>query len=161
MKVRGVFPVGIILIFLWGGSTSFAQKYKGDIAEYKGNESIYSEGYQQGISLGKAKTSAGKYFWKGSGVGFVTTTVFILPGIASFFATPHLLKGSKMPEQDYQKAQARGADYLESFQAGWKKETRSKKRTYYRWGHVVGTSVGVGAFLIIILLTHKQGMAAY
>ena len=83
------------------------QKYKGDIAEYKGNESIYSEGYQQGTSLGKAKTSAGKYLLKGSGVGFVTTTLAILPGIPSFFATPYLLKGSKMPEEDYQKAQAR------------------------------------------------------
>ena len=59
MKVRGVFPVGILLILLLGGSSSFAQNYKGDIAEYKVNESIYSEGYQQGISLGKAKTSAG------------------------------------------------------------------------------------------------------
>jgi|TARA_Y100000294_G_C8309218_1_gene237996 hypothetical protein len=160
MKVRGVFPVGILLILLWGGSSSFAQKYKGDIAEYKVNESIYSEGYQQGISLGKAKTSAGKYFWKGSGVGFVTTTLAILPGIPSFFATPYLLKGSKMPEEDYQKAQSRGADYLESFQAGWKKETRSKKRTYYRWGHVVGTSVGVVAFAYFLSI-NAQGMAAY
>ena len=143
MKVRGVFPVGIILIFLWGGSTSFAQKYKGDIGEYKVNESIYSEGYQQGTSLGKAKTSAGKYFWKGSGVGFVSTTLAILPGIPSFVATPYLLKGSKMPEEAYQKAQARGPEYLGSFQAGWKKETRSKKRTYYRWGHFAGGVVGL------------------
>ena len=63
----------------------------------------------------------------GSGVGFVSTTLAIFPGIPSFVATPYLLKGSKMPEEDYQKAQARGSDYLESFQAGWKKETRSKK----------------------------------
>ena len=56
MKVRGVFPVGILLILLLGGSSSFAQKYKGYIAEYKVNELIYSEGYQQGISLEKTKT---------------------------------------------------------------------------------------------------------
>ena len=153
MKVRVVFPVGILLILLWGGSSSFAQQYKGDIAEYKVNESIYSEGYQQGISLGKAKTSAGKYFWKGSGVGFATTTLAILPGIPSFFATPYLLKGSKMPEDAFQKAQARGPEYLGSFQAGWKKETRSKKRTYYRWGHVVGTALGVGFFYLVFSAT--------
>ena len=152
MKAGGVFPVGIMLILLWGGSTSFAQKYKGDIAEYKGNESIYSEGYQQGTFLGKAKTSAGKYFIKGSGVGFVTTTLAILPGIPSFVATPYLLKGSKMPEEDYQKAQARGPDYLESFQAGWKKETRSKKRTYYRWGHIAGGAVGFFPGFIVFWL---------
>ena len=123
MKVRGVFPVGILLILLLGGSSSFAQKYKGDIAEYKVNELIYSEGYQQGISLEKTKTSTGKYFWNGSRVGFATTTLAIFPGIPSFFATPYLLKDSKIPEEDYQKAQSRGADYLESFQAGWEKET--------------------------------------
>jgi hypothetical protein len=39
MKIRGVFPVGILLILLSGGSSSFAQKYKRDIAEYKGRRS--------------------------------------------------------------------------------------------------------------------------
>ena len=159
-KVRGAFPVGIILILLLGISSSFAREDERDIAEYKEKRSINSEGYQQGISLGKEKTSAGEYFWKGSGVGFVTTTLAILPGIPSFFATPYLLKGSKMPEEDYQKAQSKGADYLESFQAGWKKETRSKKRTYYRWGHLLGTSVGVVAFAFF-LSNNAQGMAAY
>ena len=157
MKVRGVFPVGILLILLLGGSSSFAQKYKGDIAEYKVNESIYSEGYQQGISLGKTKTSAGKYFWNGIRVGFVTTTLAIFPGIPSFVATPYLLKGSKIPEEAYQKAQARGPEYLESFQAGWKKETRSKKRAYYRWGHFAGGAVGIiPGFLVLWALSGFQ-----
>ena len=157
MKVRGVFPVGILLILLLGGSSSFAQKYKGDIAEYKVNELIYSEGYQQGISLGKTKTSAGKYLWNGIRVGFVTTTLAIFPGIPSFVATPYLLKGSKIPEEAYQKAQARGPEYLESFQAGWKKETRSKKRTYYRWGHFAGGAVGIiPGFLVLWALSGFQ-----
>tara|TARA_Y100000589_G_scaffold270124_1_gene262260 strand:- start:317 stop:478 length:162 start_codon:yes stop_codon:yes gene_type:complete len=34
-------------------------------------------------------------------------------------------------------------DYLESFQAEWKKETRSKKMTHYKWGHILEKSVGV------------------
>ena len=46
MKVRGVFPVGIILILLLDISSSFAQEYKGDIAEYKEKGAINSEGYQ-------------------------------------------------------------------------------------------------------------------
>ena len=160
IKVRGVFPVGIILILLLGISSSFAQEYKRDIAEYKEKGSINSEGYQYGKAFGKAKTSASKYFWKGSGVGFVSTTLAIFPGIPSFVATPYLLKGSKMPEEAYQKAQARGPDYLGSFQAGWKKETRSKKRTYYRWGHFAGGAVGVVAFAYFLSI-NAQGMAAY
>ena len=150
IKVRGIFPVGIILILLLGISSSFAQDYKRDIAEYKEKGSIKSEGYQYGKALGKEKTSALKYSLMGSGVGFVSTTLAIFPGIPSFVATPYLLKGSKMPEEAYQKAQARGPEYLGSFQAGWKKETRSKKRTYYRWGHVVGTALGVGLLLLVI-----------
>ena len=81
-------------------------------------------------------------------MGFVSTTLAILPGIPSFVATPYLLKGSKMPEEAYQKAQARGPEYLGSFQAGWKKETRSKKRTYYRWGH------GMVPVALSVLLTY-------
>ena len=42
IKVRGVFPVGIILILLLGISSSFAQEYKRDIAEYKEKGSIDS-----------------------------------------------------------------------------------------------------------------------
>ena len=150
IKVRGIFPVGIKLILLLGISSSFAQDYQKDIAEYKEKGSINSEGYQYGKALGKKKTSALKYSLMGSGVGFVITTLAIFPGIPSFVATPYLLKGSKMPEEAYQKAQARGPKYLGSFQAGWKKETRSKKRTYYRWGHVVGTALGVGLLLLVI-----------
>ena len=108
IKVRGVFPVGIILILLLGISSSFAQEYKRDIAEYKEKESINSEGYQYGKALGKEKTSALKYSLMGSGVGFVSTTPAIFLGIPSFVATPYLLKGSKVPEEAYQKAQARG-----------------------------------------------------
>ena len=142
MKVRGVFPIGIILILLLGISSSFAQEYKRDIAEYKEKGSINSEGYQYGKALGKEKTSALKYFLMGSGAGFVTLVAYAFPNPISFVATPYLLKGSKMPEDAFQKAQARGPEYLGSFQAGWKKETRSKKRTYYRWGHVAGLVVG-------------------
>ena len=137
IKVRAIFPVGIILILLLGISSSFAQDYKRDIAEYKEKRSINSEGYQYGKALGKEKTSALKYSLMGSGAGFVTLVAYAFPNPISFVATPYLLKGSKMPEEAYQKAQARGPEYLGSFQAGWKKETRSKKRTYYRWGHGV------------------------
>ena len=156
-KVRGAFPVGIILILLLGISSSFAQEYKRDIAEYKEKGSINSEGYQYGKALGKEKTSALKYSLMGSGVGFVSTTLAILPGIPSFVATPYLLKGSKMPEVAYQKAQARGPEYLGSFQAGWKKETRSKKRTYYRLGHFAGGVVGlIPGFLVLWALSGFQ-----
>ena len=79
----------------------------------------------------------------GSKVGFAITKLRILPSIPTFFATPYPLKGSKRPEDDYQKAQSRGMDYLESFQAEWKKETRSKKMTHYKCGHILGISVGV------------------
>ena len=150
IKVRGTFPVGIILILLLGISSSFAQDYKRDIAEYKEKGSINSEGYQYGKALGKEKTSAIKYSLMGSGAGFVTLVAYMFPNPISFVATPYLLKGSKMPEVAYQKAQARGPEYLGSFQAGWKKETRSKKRTYYRWGHVVGTALGFGFFYVIL-----------
>ena len=157
IKVRGVFPVGTILILLLGISSSFAQEYKRDIAEYKEKGSINSEGYQYGKALGKEKTSALKYSLMGSGVGFVSTTLAILPGIPSFVATPYLLKGSKMPEVAYQKAQARGPEYLGSFQAGWKKETRSKKRTYYRLGHFAGGVVGlIPGFLVLWALSGFQ-----
>jgi hypothetical protein len=157
IKVRGVFPVGIILILLLGISSSFAQEYKRDIAEYKEKGSINSEGYQYGKALGKEKTSALKYSLMGSGVGFVSTTLAIFPGIPSFVATPYLLKGSKMPEEAYQKAQARGPEYLGSFQAGWKKETRSKKRTYYRWGHFAGGVVGlIPGFVVLWALSGFQ-----
>ena len=142
IKVRRVFPVGIILILLLGISSSFAQEYKRDIAEYKEKGSIDSEGYQDGKALGKEKTSGAKYARRGSVVGFVSTTLAIYPGIISLLATPYQLKGSEMPEEAYKKAQARGPEYLEGFQAGWKKETRSKKRTFYRWGHLVGGAVG-------------------
>lgn len=142
VKFRGVFPVGIILILLLGISSSFAQEYKRDIAEYKEKGSIDSEGYQDGKTLGKEKTSGAKFFLRGSGVGFVTTTLAIFPGIVSLLKTPYDLKGSEMPEEAYKKAQARGPEYLEGFQAGWKKETRSKKRTFYRWGHLLGGAVG-------------------
>ena len=157
IKVRGVFPVGIILILLLGISSSFAQKYKGDIAEYKEKGSINSEGYQYGKALGKEKTSAFKYSLMGSGMGFVSMTLALYPGIPSFVATPYLLKGSKMPEEAYQKAQARGPEYLGSFQAGWKKETRSKKRTYYRWGHFAGGVVGlIPGFVVLWALSGFQ-----
>ena len=150
MKVRGVFPVGIMLILLWGGSSSFAQKYKGDIAEYKEKGAINSEGYQYGKALGKEKTSALKYSLMGSGVGFVTLVAYMFPNPISFVVTPYLLSSSKIPGEYYQKAQVRRPDYLASFQAGWKKETRSKKRTYYRWGHVVGTALGFGFFYVLL-----------
>ena len=157
IKVRGIFPVGIILILLLGISSSFAQDYQRDIAEYKEKGSIKSEGYQYGKALGKEKTSALKYSLMGSGVGFVSTTLAIFPGIPSFVATPYLLKGSKMPEEAYQKAQARGPEYLGSFQAGWKKETRSKKRTYYRLGHFAGGVVGlIPGFLVLWALSGFQ-----
>ena len=157
IKVRGIFPVGIILILLLGISSSFAQEYKRDIAEYKEKGSINSEGYQYGKALGKEKTSALKYSLMGSGVGFVSTTLAIFPGIPSFVATPYLLKGSKMPEEAYQKAQARGPEYLGSFQAGWEKETRSKKRTYYRWGHFAGGVVGlIPGFVVLWALSGFQ-----
>ena len=150
IKVRAIFPVGIVLILLLGISSSFAQDYKRDIAEYKEKGSINSEGYQYGKALGKEKTSALKYSLMGSGAGFVTLVAYAFPNPISFVATPYLLKGSKMPEEAYQKAQARGPEYLGSFPAGWKKETRSKKRTYYRWGHVVGIALGVGLLLLVI-----------
>ena len=157
IKVRGTFPVGIILILLLGISSSFAQDYQRDIAEYKEKGSIKSEGYQYGKALGKEKTSALKYSLMGSGVGFVSTTLAIFPGIPSFVATPYLLKGSKMPEEAYQKAQARGPEYLGSFQAGWKKETRSKKRTYYRLGHFAGGVVGlIPGFVVLWALSGFQ-----
>jgi hypothetical protein len=157
IKVRGVFPVGIILILLLGISPSFAQEYKRDIAEYKEKGSINSEGYQYGKALGKEKTSALKYSLMGSGMGFVSMTLALYPGIPSFVATPYLLKGSKMPEEAYQKAQARGPEYLGSFQAGWKKETRSKKRTYYRWGHFAGGVVGlIPGFVVLWALSGFQ-----
>ena len=157
IKVRGVFPVGIILILLLGISSSFAQEYKRDIAEYKEKGSINSEGYQYGKALGKEKTSALKYSLMGSGMGFVSMTLALYPGIPSFVATPYLLKGSKMPEEAYQKAQARGPEYLGSFQAGWKKETRSKKRTYYRWGHFAGGVVGlIPGFVVLWALSGFQ-----
>ena len=157
IKVRGTFPVGIILILLLGISSSFAQDYQRDIAEYKEKGSIKSEGYQYGKALGKEKTSALKYSLMGSGVGFVSTTLAIFPGIPSFVATPYLLKGSKMPEEAYQKAQARGPEYLGSFQAGWKKETRSKKRTYYRLGHFAGGVVGlIPGFVVLWALSGYQ-----
>ena len=157
MKVRGVFPVGIILILLLGISSSFAQEYKRDIADYKEKGSINSEGYQYGKALGKEKTSALKYSLMGSGMGFVSMTLALYPGIPSFVATPYLLKGSKMPEEAYQKAQARGPEYLGSFQAGWKKETRSKKRTYYRWGHFAGGVVGlIPGFVVLWALSGFQ-----
>ena len=117
IKVRGVFPVGIILILLLGISSSFAQEYKRDIAEYKEKGSIDSEGYQDGKALGKEKTSGAKYARRGSVVGFVSTTLAIYPGIISLLATPYQLKGSEMPEEAYKKAQARGPEYLEGFQA--------------------------------------------
>ena len=157
IKVRGIFPVGIILILLLGISSSFAQDYQRDIAEYEEKGSIKSEGYQYGKALGKEKTSALKYSLMGSGVGFVSTTLAIFPGIPSFVATPYLLKGSKMPEEAYQKAQARGPEYLGSFQAGWKKETRSKKRTYYRLGHFAGGVVGlIPGFVVLWALSGFQ-----
>ncbi len=157
IKVRGIFPVGIILILLLGISSSFAQDYQRDIAEYKEKGSIKSEGYQYGKALGKEKTSALKYSLMGSGVGFVSTTLAIFPGIPSFVATPYLLKGSKMPEEAYQKAQASGPEYLGSFQAGWKKETRWKKRTYYRLGHFAGGVVGlIPGFLVLWALSGFQ-----
>ena len=144
IKVRVVLPVGIVLILLSGISSSFAQEYKRDIAEYKEKRSINSEGYQYGKALGKEKTSALQYLFLGGGIGAVHfATLGMAPALGlvsfpvSFVATPYLLKGSKMPEDAFQKAQARGPEYLGSFQAGWKKETRSKKRTYYRWGHGV------------------------
>ena len=160
MKVRGVFPLGILLILLWGGSSSFAQEYKGHVPKYKEKKTMNSEGYQQGKISGKERTSAVKYSLMGSGVGFVTLFPLIVPNPISFVATPYLLSSSKIPGEYYQKAQERGPDYLESFSAGWNKETRSKKRTYYRWGHVVGTSVGVAA-LAHFLSINAQGMAAY
>jgi len=142
---------------LLGISSSFAQDYQRDIAEYKEKGSIKSEGYQYGKALGKEKTSALKYSLMGSGVGFVSTTLAIFPGIPSFVATPYLLKGSKMPEEAYQKAQARGPEYLGSFQAGWKKETRSKKRTYYRLGHFAGGVVGlIPGFVVLWALSGFQ-----
>ena len=55
IKVRGIFPVGIILILLLGISSSLAQEYKGDLAEYRRKGSIDSEGYQDGKPLGKRK----------------------------------------------------------------------------------------------------------
>ncbi len=157
IKVGGVFPVGIILILLLGISSSFAQEYKRDIAEYKEKGSIDSEGYQDGKALGKEKTSGAKYARRGSVVGFVSTTLAIYPGIISLLATPYQLKGSEMPEEAYKKAQARGPEYLEGFQAGWKKETRSKKRKYYRWGHFVGGAVGIiPGFLVLWALSGFQ-----
>ena len=59
-KVRLVFPAAVLLILLRGGSSSFALKKKGDIAEYIVNDSTSSESYQHGISHEKA--SVGKYF---------------------------------------------------------------------------------------------------
>ena len=159
ITVRGVFPAGIKLILLLGisSSVSVAQEYKKDIAEYKEKGSIDSEGYQDGKALGKEDTSGLNFFLRGSGVGFVTTTLAIFPGIPRFVATPYLLKGSKIPEEAYQKAQARGPEYLESFQAGWKKETRSKKRAYYRWGHFAGGAVGISpGFLVLWALSGFQ-----
>ena len=157
IKVRGVFPVGIILILLLGISSSFAQEYKRDIAEYKEKGSINSEGYQYGKALGKEKTSALKYSLMGSGVGFVTLVAFMLPNPISFVVTPYLLSSSKIPGEYYQKAQVRRPDYLASFQAGWKKETRSKKRTYYRWGHFAGGVVGlIPGFVVLWALSGFQ-----
>ena len=153
IKVRGVFPVGIILILLLDISSSFAQEYKGDIAEYKKKGAINSEGYQYGKALGKEKTGALKYSLMGTGMGFVTLVAYMVPNPISFVATPYLLSSSKIPGEYYQKAQVRGPDYLASFKAGWKKETRSKKRTYYRWGHVVGTALG-GGFFVLLLSAH-------
>ena len=80
------------------------------ITEYEEKGSIKSEGYQYGKALGKEKTSALKYSLMGSGMGFVSTTLAIFPGIPSFVVTPYLLKGSKMPEEAYQKAQASGPE---------------------------------------------------
>ena len=118
IKVRGIFPVGIILILLLGISSSFARDYQREISEYEEKGSIKSEGYQYGKALGKEKTSALKYSLMGSGMGFVSTTLAIFPGIPSFVVTPYLLKGSKMPEEAYRKAQASGSEYLGAFQAG-------------------------------------------
>ena len=157
INVRGVFPVGTILILLLGFSSSFAKEYKRDIGEYKEKGSINSEGYQYGKALGKEKTSALKYSLMGSGAGFVTLVSYMFPNPISFVATPYLLKGSKMPEDAFQKAQARGPEYQGSFQAGWKKETRSKKRKYYRWGHFVGGAVGIiPGFLVLWALSGFQ-----
>jgi hypothetical protein len=159
MNIRNVFYVVITLILLSVGF-SFAQEYKGHVPEYKEKKTMNSEGYQQGKISGKERTSAVKYSLMGSGVGFVTLFPLIVPNPISFVATPYLLSSSKIPGEYYQKAQERGPDYLESFQSGWKKETRSKKRTYYRWGHVVGASVGV-AFYAYLVETYGRGMIAY
>lgn len=94
--------------------------------------------------LGKEKTSASKYLFMGGGIGLVNfATLAVAPPLGlvslpvSFVATPYLLSSSKMPAEYYDEIQSRPADYRSSFEAGWKKETRSKKRTYYRWGHGV------------------------
>tara|TARA_Y100000589_G_C27128481_1_gene619568 strand:- start:31 stop:405 length:375 start_codon:yes stop_codon:yes gene_type:complete len=72
INIEGVFRVSIILILLLGISSSSAQEYKGDLTECRGKGSIDSEGYQDGKTLGKEKTSGPKFFLRGSGVGFVT-----------------------------------------------------------------------------------------
>ena len=151
----------LIALILLSVGFSFAQKNKDHVPEYKEKGPTYS-GYEQGKALGKEKTSALKYSLMGTGVGLVTFFPFVVPNPLSFVSTPYLLSSSKIPGEYYQKAQEKGPDYLESFQAGWKKETRSKKRTHYRWGHVVGTSVGI-AFWVHILTSESfaQGLIAY
>ena len=154
MNIRNVSAVGISLV-LFSVALSFAQEYKGYAPEYEVKVITNVEGYQYGKMLGKEKTSAVKYLCIGGGIGFVHFfTLAVAPPLGlvslpvSFVATPYLLKSSKMPEIAYQKAQARGPEYLGSFQAGWKKETRSKKRTYYRWGH------GMAPVALSVLLTY-------
>ena len=150
MNIRNLFYVVITLILL-SVEFSFAQEYKGHVPEYKEKGPTYS-GYEQGKALGKEKTSALKYSLMGSGVGFVTLVAYMFPNPISFVVTPYLLSSSKIPGEYYQKAQARGPDYLASFQAGWKKETRSKKRTYYRWGHIAGGAAGFFPGFIVFWL---------
>ena len=162
MNIRNVFAVGIALV-LFSVALSSAQEYKGYAPESEVKVITNVEGYQQGKMLGKEKTSATKYLLMGGGMGLVTWTggipLALLPVPISFVATPYLLSSSKIPNEYYAKAKERGPDYLKSFEAGWKKETRSKKRTYYRWGHGV-VPVVLTVLLINAIATSGIGTGA-
>ena len=157
MNIRNVSAVGISLV-LFSVALSFAQEYKGYAPEYGVKVITNVEGYQYGKMLGKEKTSAAKYLCIGGGIGFVHfATLAVAPPLGlvslpmSFVATPYLLSSSKIPVEYHDEIQHRSADYRSSFKAGWKKETRSKKRTYYRWGHgMVPVALTVGLTYLIM-----------
>jgi len=109
-----------------------------------------ADGLLQGTNMAKDSSGTGK---GGSGFAVGLVTGFIGTGIGYALIGPAPLSTRAVLE-----IQNRSNAYQQGFREGWEKETKSKKRSSFTKGGVIGSLVGIAA---VVLIYQAQEQSAY